>query len=69
MPGSDVKGRLNLTHPDYVSDKVRQIGGELASKQGVTKWQMRDGSAVKTCTLSAIVIVLWQPAAKDPPAA
>jgi len=46
MPGSDVKVRLNLTHPDYVSDKVRQIGGEIASKQGVTEWQMRDGSAV-----------------------
>lgn len=46
MPGSDVKVRLNLTHPDYVSDKVRQIGGDIASKQGVTEWQMRDGSAV-----------------------
>jgi protocatechuate 3,4-dioxygenase beta subunit len=46
MPGSDVKVRLTLTHPDYVSDKVRQIGGEIASKQGVTEWQMRDGSAV-----------------------
>jgi len=46
VPGSDVKVRLNLTHPDYVSDKVRQIGGEIASKQGVSEWQMRDGSAV-----------------------
>lgn len=46
MPGSDVKVRLNLTHPDYVSDKARQIGGEIASKQGITEWQMRDGSAV-----------------------
>jgi len=46
MPGSDVKVRLRLTHPDYVSDKVRQIGGEIASKQSVTEWQIRDGSAV-----------------------
>lgn len=46
MPGSNVKVRLRLTHPNYVSDKVRQIGGEIARKQGVTEWQMRDGSAV-----------------------